>query len=58
MQKKNIGWIAWSWAGNGGDDACLDLTSAQTFAKGDLTNWGNYVFYSDTGIQKSLKSFS
>ena len=54
-QKNNIGWIAWSWAGNGGDDACLDITSAETFAKEDLTQWGKDVFYGEYGIKNTAR---
>ncbi len=54
-QTNGIGWIAWSWAGNGGDDACLDLTSASTFSKNDLSDWGKDVFFGETGIQKTSK---
>ena len=51
----NIGWIAWSWAGNGGIDKVLDLASPKTFSKNDLTGWGEYLFYSQFGIQKTSK---
>lgn len=54
-QKNNIGWIAWSWAGNSGGDECLDLTDAKTFSGSDLTDWGKDVFYGDNGIQKTSK---
>ena len=53
--KNNIGWIAWSWAGNGGIDRVLDLASPITFSKKDLTGWGDYIFYSEFGIQKTSK---
>ena len=51
-----IGWIAWSWAGNGGIDKVLDLASPKTFSKNDLTGWGEYIFYSQFGIQKTSKT--
>ena len=55
-QKNKIGWIAWSWSGNGGDDALLDLTNIKnTFPKNDLTNWGKDVFYGDNGIINTSK---
>ena len=54
-QENNIGWIAWSWAGNSGGDEFLDLTSAKTFSGSDLTDWGKDVFYGDNGIQKTSK---
>ena len=53
--KNNIGWIAWSWAGNGGIDKVLDLASPRTFSKEDLTGWGEYIFYSKYGIQRTSK---
>ena len=54
-QENNIGWLAWSWAGNSGGDECLDLTSAQTFSGDDLTDWGKDVFYGDNGIESTSK---
>ena len=54
-QKNGIGWIAWSWSGNGGIDTCLDLTSPNTFSKYDLTNWGKEVFYGTYGIKNTAK---
>ena len=50
-----IGWIAWSWAGNSGIDTCLDLTSANTFSRNDLTKWGKEIFYGNGGIQSTSK---
>ena len=54
-QNNGIGWIAWSWSGNGGDDACLDLTSSSTFSGKDLSDWGKYVFFGEGGIEKTSK---
>ena len=54
-RENNIGWIAWSWAGNSGGDECLDLTDVKTFSGSDLTDWGKDVFYGDNGIQKTSK---
>ena len=57
-QTNRIGWIAWSWAGNGGGDECLDLTSKSTFSRNDLTQWGKDVFYGDNGIKStSVKAY-
>lgn len=53
--ENNIGWLAWSWAGNGGIDRVLDLASPLTFSKKDLTGWGDYIFYSEYGIQRTSK---
>ena len=54
-QTNGIGWIAWSWSGNGGDDKCLDLTSSSTFSKNDLSDWGKDVFFGEAGIEKTSK---
>ena len=54
-QTYGIGWIAWSWSGNGGIDTCLDLTSPNTFSKNDLTSWGKEIFYGTNGIQNTSK---
>lgn len=54
-QTNGIGWIAWSWSGNGGDDAVLDLTSVSTFSKDDLSEWGKDVFFGEGGIEKTSK---
>ena len=54
-QSNNIGWIAWSWAGNGGGDEPLDLTSASSFSSKDLSDWGKDVFYGEGGIQATSK---
>ena len=54
-KNNQIGWIAWSWSGNGGDDAPLDLTSVNTFSRNDLTNWGKEVFYMENGIVNTSK---
>ena len=52
---KDVGWLAWSWSGNSGNDQPLDLVSATTFSKDDLTDWGKWVFYGKNGIQETSK---
>jgi len=52
-QDKKVGTMAWSWKGNGGQDASLDLSN--DWQGTNLTNWGKYVFSSDNGIQKTSK---
>ena len=48
--EKEIGYIAWSWKGNGGSDITLDLSN--DWEGTSLTTWGNYVFNaSGTGIK-------
>ena len=54
-QENNIGWIVWSWAGNGGFDMVLDLVSPRTFSKNDMTGFGKFIFYSEYGIQRTSK---
>ena len=50
--KKDIGWMAWSWAGNTGvEHEPLDMTSVKIFSKDDLTIWGKWVFGTKNGIQ-------
>ena len=51
----NIGWVAWSWSGNGGIDEPLDLTSYKTHSKNDLSDWGKWVFGTKNGIQETSK---
>lgn len=48
-----VGTMAWSWKGNGGQDASLDLSN--NWEETDLTDWGKYVFTSDYRIQKTSK---
>ena len=55
-QSKGVGWIAWSWKGNGGNDAVLDISS--NWSGSQLTNWGNNVFYSTYGIKNTAKKCS
>ena len=54
-QKNGIGWLAWSWTGNSGDDSPLDITSVNTFSKNDLSFWGKDIFYGKNGIQNTSK---
>ena len=54
-QENGIGWLAWSWAGNSGGDECLDLSSANTFSRNDLSDWGKDVFYGENGIKSTSK---
>ena len=52
--QKSVGYIAWSWKGNGGTDVNLDL--ANTWDGSSLTNWGNYVVNaSGIGIKATSK---
>lgn len=47
-EDKKIGTLAWSWKGNGGNDATLDMS--RDWAGTDLTDWGKYAFYAEKGI--------
>ena len=38
-KEKGVGYIAWSWKGNGGSDECLDM--ANSWDGSSLTNWGS-----------------
>ncbi|PJI10218.1 MULTISPECIES: cellulase family glycosylhydrolase [Clostridium] len=51
--QKQVGTMAWSWKGNGGQDANLDLSN--DWAGTNLTDWGKFVFCSNYGIQKTSK---
>lgn len=52
--EKEVGYIAWSWKGNGGSDATLDLSNDWNGTS--LTNWGNYVFNAPgTGIKDTSR---
>ncbi|MBC8083407.1 MAG: RICIN domain-containing protein [Hymenobacter sp.] len=48
-QANGIGWLAWSWKGNGGDVAYLDLSRDWTGAS--LTAWGNTVVNGSNGTK-------
>lgn len=39
-QEKGVGWLAWSWYGNGGGVEYLDLSNGPS---GNLTDWGKSV---------------
>lgn len=53
-EEQSVGWIAWSWYGNGGADTVLDLSSGPQdgFA---LTSWGKTAVESDNGIRLTAK---
>jgi len=52
-QKNGIGWIAWSWSGNGGSDSVLDLV--YEFNKDSFTDWGREIFNGENGIINTSK---
>ncbi|GAA0133212.1 hypothetical protein YSY43_00520 [Paenibacillus sp. YSY-4.3] len=45
-QQKGVGWLAWSWYGNGGGVEYLDLVTGPA---GSLTDWGKTVVNSTYG---------
>lgn len=47
-QWKGVGYLAWSWTGNDGPNAWLDLASSTDWTT--LTSWGNLVFNGTNGI--------
>lgn len=44
-----IGYLGWSWSGNGGDLASLDITNG--FNASSLTTWGNRLINGANGIK-------
>ncbi|HOM01466.1 MAG TPA: cellulase family glycosylhydrolase [Acetivibrio sp.] len=52
-QEKNIGWLAWSWKGNGGGVEYLDLSN--DWAGTSLTEWGNTVVNGPNGLKETSK---
>jgi mannan endo-1,4-beta-mannosidase len=55
-QSRSIGWMAWSWSGNGGSDAPLDMTN--NFNPNSLTGWGNSVINGGNGLKATSKQAS
>ena len=49
--ENNIGWLAWSWKGNGGGVEYLDL--ANSWDGTSLSDWGETVINSDLGLKKT-----
>jgi mannan endo-1,4-beta-mannosidase len=50
-QSRGIGYMAWSWSGNGGSAAYLDMTV--NFNPGQRTSWGNRVITGANGLQQT-----
>ena len=53
-QEKGVGYLGWSWKGNGDTWAYLDL--ATSFDGSNLSDWGNTLFYGDYGIGNTSKT--
>lgn len=47
-QQKGVGWLGWSWYGNGGGVEYLDLATGPA---GSLTEWGNILVNGSNGIK-------
>ncbi len=52
-QQYGIGYMPWSWSGNGGSDASLDMVNG--FNGASLTAWGELAFNSANGITATAK---
>ena len=49
--ENSVGWLAWSWKGNGGGVEYLDL--ADEWDGSSLSDWGETVVNSDLGLKKT-----
>ncbi|MFF8642651.1 glycoside hydrolase family 5 protein [Streptomyces sp. NPDC015345] len=48
-----VGYLGWSWSGNGGGVEYLDMATG--FDASRLTSWGQRIFYGADGIQQTAK---
>jgi hypothetical protein len=55
-QARGLGYIGWSWSGNGGADARLDMTV--NFNPGQLTSWGQRLLNGANGIRQTSRQAS
>ncbi|MEU7800618.1 cellulase family glycosylhydrolase [Micromonospora arborensis] len=55
-QANGIGWLGWSWSGNGGGVEYLDLTTS--FNPANLTSWGQRLFNGANGIRQTAREAS
>ncbi|PZG10556.1 beta-mannosidase, partial [Micromonospora craterilacus] len=55
-QANGIGWLGWSWSGNGGGVEYLDL--ATNFNPNQLTSWGQRLFNGANGIRQTSREAS
>ncbi|MEU8283376.1 cellulase family glycosylhydrolase [Micromonospora sp. NPDC048905] len=55
-QANGIGWLGWSWSGNGGGVEYLDL--ATNFNAASLTTWGQRLFNGANGIRQTAREAS
>lgn len=52
-QSLGVGYLGWSWSGNGGGVEYLDMTTG--FDAGKLTSWGRRVFDGANGIKQTAR---
>ncbi|MFG2103524.1 cellulase family glycosylhydrolase [Micromonospora echinaurantiaca] len=52
-QANGIGWLGWSWSGNGGGVEYLDM--ATNFNPASLTSWGQRIFNGANGIRQTAR---
>ncbi|MEU4791257.1 cellulase family glycosylhydrolase [Micromonospora tulbaghiae] len=55
-QANGIGYLGWSWSGNGGGVEYLDMTT--TFNPAQLTSWGQRIFNGANGIAATSREAS
>ncbi|MER7893432.1 cellulase family glycosylhydrolase [Micromonospora sp. NPDC094482] len=55
-QANGIGWLGWSWSGNGGGVEYLDMATG--FDPAALTNWGQRIFNGANGIRQTAREAS
>ncbi|MEW2592413.1 cellulase family glycosylhydrolase [Micromonospora aurantiaca] len=55
-QANGIGYLGWSWSGNGGGVEYLDMTTA--FNPAQLTSWGQRIFNGANGIAATSREAS
>jgi mannan endo-1,4-beta-mannosidase len=55
-QSRSIGYIGWSWSGNGGGVEYLDMVTG--FNPGALTSWGDRIFNGANGIKATSREAS
>ncbi|MEV5732898.1 cellulase family glycosylhydrolase [Streptomyces sp. NPDC052292] len=52
-QSKGLGYLGWSWSGNGGDVSYLDMVNG--FNPGAMTTWGSRIFDGVNGIASTAR---
>lgn len=52
-QDMRIGYLGWSWSGNG--SCCLSLDIVNNWNAGSLSTWGNYLINSTNGIKATSR---